>query len=586
MRANAIGNVRVAFGAVMCVAVVVLMHPETVYGQAGFREALERLDSNENGYVDPDEITSLSRPYLERISSRSRASVDRPTEIGVWQEAARIYHAFQNGVGGFRVQPDDPRRVKPFGLDDDEPQVPGFGVGKIKYPYTEDDLDEADRTLYYYDRNKDGGLDARESRRVRWTHRDPFDDDLNGDGKLNRLELAQRYARRRLVQDDAGELFRQAWRQGRLGGRDERPEREDSSRWWREGGNAYWLTAAMMSRFDNNKNGRLEADEARQLAIPVGQLDADKDNVVSRDELFAYTKQVQDEAGDESGGLPGWFFERDIDEDGQVALHEYATDWSPEQLDEFTSFDLNDDGLLTATEVQRAKAAVGGTYRSEKAEILPPRRTIISEIEVNDDFVIADIDVQLSLTHTNVGDLDGYLDGPDGTRVELFTAIGGSGDNFERTTFDDEASGQPIYKSRPPYEGRYRPEEKDRGKPSLGGFEGKSAKGVWQLVIRATRSDRFGMLHGWGLQVRPAEDLPSVTGVKPEPGTRPEEPSDEEDTKKEAEKPSKRSNDSGGESFDPKKIDWSDPAVRNDPEIRRKMEEWKKSRFRSSRGRE
>ena len=36
-------------------------------------------------------------------------------------------------------------------------------------------------------------------------------------------------------------------------------------------------------------------------------------------------------------------------------------------------------------------------------------------------------------------------------------------------------------------------------------ISGKSVKGVWQLVVRATRSDRFGMLHSWALLVKPQE---------------------------------------------------------------------------------
>ena len=44
--------------------------------------------------------------------------------------------------------------------------------------------------------------------------------------------------------------------------------------------------------------------------------------------------------------------------------------------------------------------------------------------------------------------------------------------------------------------------------PSLSHYNGKNAKGVWELVIRGSRSDRFGMLHYWGLNIRPEEKLP------------------------------------------------------------------------------
>ena len=117
------------------------------------------------------------------------------------------------------------------------------------------------------------------------------------------------------------------------------------------------------------------------------------------------------------------------------------------------------------------------------------------------------MEVQISITHTHVSYLDAYLTGPDGQRVELFTEIGGSGDHFERTTFSDSAD-TPITKARAPYEGTYRPEAVDKRQPGLQSFQGKSVQGVWQLVIRGSRNERFGMLHSWGLTVKPKEGDP------------------------------------------------------------------------------
>lgn len=109
-----------------------------------------------------------------------------------------------------------------------------------------------------------------------------------------------------------------------------------------------------------------------------------------------------------------------------------------------------------------------------------------------------------------MGSLDAFLTGPEGERVELFTEVGGSGDHFSKTTFDDQAS-TPVVKARPPYEGSFRPEAIDKRQPGLGVFNGKSVKGVWQLVIRGTRSDRFGMLHSWSLKVVPEDDDKAAT---------------------------------------------------------------------------
>ena len=38
--------------------------------QSGLRESLEKLDRNQNGEIDPDEITPLARPYLDVWQSR------------------------------------------------------------------------------------------------------------------------------------------------------------------------------------------------------------------------------------------------------------------------------------------------------------------------------------------------------------------------------------------------------------------------------------------------------------------------------------------------------------------------------------
>ncbi len=476
----------------------------TAHAQSGLRESLERLDINENGEIDPDEITSLARPYLERIASAKRLRLERSNRIEEFQEAARIYHALQNGVRGERVRVKSESSVKSFEPDDEQNLIPDFGAAVIKYPYNQEDIEEADRTIRRYDRDDDGFIDRREANRATWTHRDPFEMDLNKDDRMSRVELAQRYARRRLLEGDAGELIQKARRVGngiQPTTRREESGREDRSRWWREG-NSYWLTASLMSRFDADRNGRLSPEESATLGMPVGQIDADLNGEISREEMYGYLKELQDESSDSDGPLPGWFYELDEDRDGQVSVREFAEELTDAKLLEFASFDANSDGLLTSMEVASSAAIMGGSYRNDSAEILPPKKTVISEIEVPEDIIVGDLNLQLTITHTSTAQLEGYLTGPDGQRIELFNGIGGSGDNFEKTTFDDQAS-TPITKGRSPFEGSYLPAAAIRRQPSLSHFNGKSAKGVWQLVIRCTRSDRFGMLHNWALLIRP-----------------------------------------------------------------------------------
>ncbi len=495
---------------------LVLLVGSTARAQSGLRESLEKLDRNQNGNIDPDEITPLARPYLERVARVRRMSLDRPNPVDRWQEAARIYYANKNGVQGKDVDPEGEAKLKGFTPQRDDALVPEFGIGEMKYPYTQDDLRFVARTMRSHDENKDGYIDRREAARHEWTHRNPFDDDLDNDGRLSRMEMVQRYARRRLLEGASGELVRKAWRTGN-GIRSSRPEeqpREDSSRYWRRGGTRYYLTATILGRFDRNKNGRLEADETLKLGIPMGQIDADRNGELSRDELEAYFVDIQEQSGGADEAIPGWFYELDANRDQQVAMTEFTEEWSDEKLAEFTSLDINGDGLLTTQEVLRANAMVGGTYSNTDAEVLAPRKTIISEIDVPDDFLIGDLNVQLSITHTHTSHLDAFLTGPDGQRIELFTEVGAHDDHFEDTIFDDQ-SRYPIVKARPPFKGTFMPEGLVKRQPGLGHFNGKSIKGVWQLVIRGTRSDRFGMLHRWSLMVTPQGDL--LDGKPPEP---------------------------------------------------------------------
>jgi hypothetical protein len=107
------------------------LSPQSVYAQAGLRESLERLDRNQNGMIEPGEITTLARPYLERITKERRIDLGRPVEIHSLQEAARIYYALANGVAGERVRPKGGATIVPFGPMADEPLVPEFGQSPL-----------------------------------------------------------------------------------------------------------------------------------------------------------------------------------------------------------------------------------------------------------------------------------------------------------------------------------------------------------------------------------------------------------------------------------------------------------------------
>lgn len=485
---------------------VAAVFPTALFAQAGLRASLEKLDKNKDGKIQPEEITPLARPYLERIT-QGRRSLRESLPIDKIQQDARIYYAMKNGVAGKQVVPGSTNTVQPFGRQDDEALIPDFGLPHVKFLYNQDDLDRADKSIRRCDENGDGLIDRKEALKNKWTHRDPFAEDFNNDDRLSRMELAQRYARRRLVQEDAGELIKKAVR---VGTGIEPSQRESSERdrreMWRGGSGR--LTIDLLQRFDGNRNGKLEPREAQAFGIPLSRIDTDRNNEISRDELLSYMTSLQEESSNDIEGLPVWFYERDANNDQQISMSEFATDWNEELFAEFANYDSNEDGLLTIAELTNSTAAVGGSFGNNTAVILPPRRTIISEIEIDDDMPIGVLKLQLSITHTYTTYLEAYLTGPDGTRIELFTNVGSNDDNFKNTVFDDNAR-YSIERARPPFEGTFQPEGVARKQPGLGAFRGKSLKGVWQLVIRGTKSDRYGMLHNWKLIAEPMQTAPA-----------------------------------------------------------------------------
>jgi len=104
--------------------------------------------------------------------------------------------------------------------------------------------------------------------------------------------------------------------------------------------------------------------------------------------------------------------------------------------------------------------------------------------------VITDVNVTLHLTHTWDSDLTAYLVSPSGTRVQLFSGVGSSGDNFWGTVLDDEASVS-ISSGSAPFAGSFRPEEQ------LSAFDGENPNGVWSLEIYDGYGADQGTLYRW-----------------------------------------------------------------------------------------
>ena len=131
---------------------------------------------------------------------------------------------------------------------------------------------------------------------------------------------------------------------------------------------------------------------------------------------------------------------------------------------------------------------------------IPIDSTLVAEsfIYVADEIQLSDVDVgPLNITHADDFNLRAYLWSPSNTAIELFTHVGGVGDNFTNTILDDEADVS-IGNASAPFTGRYRPE----GTGGLAVLDGEPSYGDWRLEIR----DSFppaepGTLDSWDLQL-------------------------------------------------------------------------------------
>ncbi|MBA7691263.1 hypothetical protein ES703_99806 [subsurface metagenome] len=106
-------------------------------------------------------------------------------------------------------------------------------------------------------------------------------------------------------------------------------------------------------------------------------------------------------------------------------------------------------------------------------------------IEIPDHYMVSDLDVRINITHTNVFDLQIFLQSPAGTRMclnmynpfdEYF-----EGANYTQTIFDDEAE-TAIEGAEPPFTGRFRPRAIDAAN-LLEIFDGENVNGLWRLQI-------------------------------------------------------------------------------------------------------
>ncbi len=174
-------------------------------------EMVKRMDRNENGQIDPDEMEGRARGFLESIARDNNLDLSKPIGNDKLRDIMRA--RFQGGPGGPSSSAGNSSSnksapvpaVKTFGVSTSgaTPTVLGFGADagsdnwdSLRAKHDPRVIEKVEESLKRYDRNQDGMLDAEEMKNGRWDSGHPLDHDKNRDGKVQRSELAERYKAR------------------------------------------------------------------------------------------------------------------------------------------------------------------------------------------------------------------------------------------------------------------------------------------------------------------------------------------------------------------------------------------------------
>ena len=367
---------------------------------------LKRIDRNGNGTLEENEMSGRTRDFIEKMgfNVKKPVSIKKVVSKVKKDRAKREKEEKKPGSTTLRVPgfaPDSSttgtaQPVKGF-VDKQDPQEKSSKTSNTK-EYSESVKERIDDVMRRYDRDKNGILDSKEIKNARWGSPSPLTNDKNRDGRLTRSELAQRYldrdrynnrernssrsssrvSSRRSSSEDAQRKRireRSKFKASSSSGSSSSSSSSSSSRTTTSRKvdtkkyEAY--VNGLMERYDTNKNGKFEKDELSKMRRPPKNADANKDGEITKKELLdsltgvtkaepqkgsasktssARSYRDRNRERSKSYGSSSSFSKLDVNQDGQIQMHEFTKEWTEKAADEFLAKDKNDDGIITQAE--------------------------------------------------------------------------------------------------------------------------------------------------------------------------------------------------------------------------------------------
>ena len=118
----------------------------------------------------------------------------------------------------------------------------------------------------------------------------------------------------------------------------------------------------------------------------------------------------------------------------------------------------------------------------------------VAEVSIPYDVSIVDLNILVNINHSWLEDLTLYLESPDGVKIILSKQLGGSGNNYLETLFDQDSNNN-IFNASPPFSGSYKPVQ------SLETFYNKSAFGKWKLIVEDSFQEDTGSINSFSIEM-------------------------------------------------------------------------------------